>query len=156
IRAIKAHALLHREQRARDDQGQIIADIEHDYAAVRGLMSAILAEGSGTAIKETMQETITAVEQATAGLDATQGASAQDIAKVLKLDKSAARRRLVGACADGWVVNLEQRRGMPGKYRTTDQTKVDRADILPGVDALMKAYTPQPPPESPPPCHPDG
>jgi hypothetical protein len=55
IRAIKAHALLHREQRESDDAGQIVADIEHDYATVRELMNAIIAEGSGLAVNAAMQ-----------------------------------------------------------------------------------------------------
>ena len=39
LRAIKAHALIHRNQRGRDPAGQIVADIEHDYAVVRELMN---------------------------------------------------------------------------------------------------------------------
>jgi hypothetical protein len=52
IRAIKAHALLHREQRGRDDAGQIVADIEQDYTTVRELLNSILAEGSGVAVNK--------------------------------------------------------------------------------------------------------
>src|SRR5262249_60395532 len=50
IRAIKAHALLHREHRDRDDSGQIVANIEHDYAAVCDLMNDLLAHSSGLAV----------------------------------------------------------------------------------------------------------
>lgn len=131
IRAIKAHALLHREQREKAGDGQIVADIERDYRAVRELMHAILAEGSGVAIKKEMQETIKAVENATVGLGETEGASAQQISKALMLDKSAAWRRLSAARYEGLIVNLEQRRGMPGKYRVTPQA----ADIGPEIAA---------------------
>src|SRR5262249_19579860 len=50
IRAIKAHALLHRHRRDRDGAGRVIADIDHDYETVRKLMNPIIAEGSGVAV----------------------------------------------------------------------------------------------------------
>jgi hypothetical protein len=113
IRAIKAHALLHREQRDRDDAGQIVADIEQDYETVGHLLEPILAEGSGVAVNPAMTETVAAVNEATANLIETEGASAQDIARILKLDKSAAWRRLSAARLEGLVVNLEMRKGTP-------------------------------------------
>jgi hypothetical protein len=117
IRAIKAHALLHREHRVRDSDGRIVADVGNDYSIVRELMIGILAAGSGVAISKSMTQTIEAVQAATAGMAETEGASAQDVAVKLRLDKSAAWRRLNSARQDGFVANLEQRRGMPGKYR---------------------------------------
>jgi len=109
--AIDAHALLHREQRPRDADGQIVADIENDYEAVRGLINSILSEGAGIAVNPAMVETIAAVEKATAALPIGEGANAQDIGKILKLDKSAARRRLIQARDDGFVVKPAQKKG---------------------------------------------
>lgn len=140
IRAIKTHAILHREQRDRDAEGRIVANIENDYEVVRELMNAILAEGSGVAVKKAMIETIEAVKVATADLDETEGASAQDIAAALKLDKSAAWRRLSAARTEGFIVNLEQRRGMPGKYRATAQ-KLEPIVILPTMTELAVKYS---------------
>jgi hypothetical protein len=139
LRAIKAHALIHREQRLRDDAGQIIADIEKDYETVGRLLEPILAEGSGVAVNPAMTETIDAVAKATASLSEAEGASAQDIARVLKLDKSAAWRRLSAARHEGFVFNLEQRKGMPGKYRATAQRKGEAVAILPATDKLREA-----------------
>jgi hypothetical protein len=154
--AIDAHALLHREQRARDDKGQIVADIENDYETVRGLMNAILAEGAGVAVNPAMTETIAAVEKATATLPIGDGATAQDISKVLKLDKSAARRRLLKAREEGFVINLEVRKGMQGKYRATQQ-EVELLNILPSAEELSEKLTQrvrrQSPPKPLPPCH---
>jgi hypothetical protein len=159
IRAIKAHALLHREQRGRDDAGQIVADIEQDYTTVRELLNSILAEGSGVAVNKAMAETIKAVAEATDGMSDGECVSAQDIARALKLDKSAARRRLLAACDEGFVVNLEQRKGMPGKYRVTPQT-VERGNILPDAATLAKRFRDthltDTPLKSVPPCHRDG
>jgi hypothetical protein len=151
--AIKAHALLHREQRARDKDGQIVADIENDYGTVRGLMAAILAEGAGVAVNPAMVETIAAVGKATATLPIGEGASAQDIGKILKLDKSVARRRLLKARDEGFVVNLEVRKGMQGKYRSTQQ-EVEKINILSATDELAEKYgSAVTPLKSAPPCH---
>jgi hypothetical protein len=155
ICAIQAHALLHREQRSRDAAGQIVADIDHDYEVVRKLMNAILAEGSGVAVNPAITETINAVVKATADMTAAEGATAKDIAKFLKLDKSAARRRLLAACDDDYIVNLEQRKGMPGKYRAGGQ-KVETVNILPVAADLADKYSsssPHTPLKSVPPCH---
>jgi hypothetical protein len=139
IRAIKAHALLHREQRQRDDAGQIIADLERDYAIVRELLNPILAEASGVAVTKAMEETIAAVAKATIGMTESEGANAQDIAHVLKLDKSAAWRRLSAARLEGFIVNLEQRKGMPGKYRVAAQPP-EPLTILPRVPELAEQF----------------
>jgi hypothetical protein len=158
IRAIKAHALLHREQRLRDGAGQIVADITCDYEPVRKLMAAIIAEGSGVAVNKATVETIEAVSEATAAMACDDGASAQDVAKVLKLDKSAAWRRLSAARQEGFIVNLEVRKGMPGRYRTTGQ-KVEPINILPTAAELAERFETMPSPPTPPepvqPCNRD-
>jgi hypothetical protein len=155
LRAIKAHALLHRDQRGHDAEGRIVADIAHDYEAVRHLLDAILAEGSGVAVNPAMIETIEAVKQATVRLGEAEGASAQDIGRLLKLDKSAARRRLLSARDEGFVVNLEQRKGMRGRYRTTPQ-KVEPVAILPTTAALQERFPSDTPLKPVPSCHRDG
>ena len=60
-------------------------------------MDCLLAESSGVAIKSAILETIEAVNAATSGLDSDDGATAQAVGKILGLDKSAARRRLIAA-----------------------------------------------------------
>jgi hypothetical protein len=140
IRAIKAHALLHREHRERDSDDRIVADVDNDYSTVRELMIGILATGSGVAISKAMAETIESVRAATAGMSETEGASGQDVALKLKLDKSTTWRRLSSARQDGFVANLEQRRGMPGKYRVTSE-KVAEAILLPTVAEVQDHLT---------------
>jgi hypothetical protein len=138
IRAIKAHALLHREQRERDEQGQIIADLDRDYAVVRALMNDLLAEGSGLAVHQAMAETVAAVRRLTATLETLEGASGLEVARALKLDKSAAWRRLNAAKGEGYLINLEQRRGMPGKYRVGDE-EIQPVAVLPTEAELRDA-----------------
>ena len=136
LRAIKAHALLHRRHREIDEQGCIVADIENDYATVRDLMNALIAESSGVAVKDTVQQTIDAVKLATVDLAKDEGATAQAVAKLLKLDPSAAWRRLRSATAEGFLVNLETRARQPGRYRATGQ-QIEAVEILPPPDVIQ-------------------
>jgi hypothetical protein len=142
LSAVKAHALLHRDQRDSDDAGRIIADIENDYETVRKLTAPIVAQGSGVAVSAAMMETIAAVAKATAGMP--EGADAKAIAKLLKLDRSATWRRLSVACDDGYIVNMEQRRRMPGKYRVTGQ-EAEPVEILPKAEDLSAKFAHTPP-----------
>ena len=139
--AIKAHALLHRNHREVDDLGQIVADISRDYLPVAELMGGIVAEASGTSIQREVQETIDAVKLASAGIPVEQGATAFQIGKLLRLDKSSAWRRCNKACQAGFVVNLETRRGQPGRYRATEQ-EVVAEELLPSADVLQGAMQP--------------
>jgi hypothetical protein len=151
LRAIKTHALLHREHRDRDDAGRVVANIDDDYETVRKLMNAIVSQGSGVAVNSAMTGTIEAVAKATAGMPKEEGADAKVIAKLLKLDRSATWRRLSVARGDGYIVNMEQRRGMPGKYRVSAGQEVELIEILPKAEKLaQRAHTP---PESVQPCN---
>ena len=85
-----------------------------------------------------MLETIDAVKIATVKIAADDGATAFEVGKKLGLDKSTALRRLRVAAEKGFVVNLEQHRGRPGKYRLTDQ-EIEAESLLPTVDEIRAA-----------------
>ena len=141
LRAIKAHALLHREQRKRTTKGTIIATLE-DYAAVRELMADLVAEASEVKIQAKVVETLEAVAEAMrfeGPGDDQRGAPVRNIAHILKLDMSAARRRLNQAVDRGYIENLESRPGRLGRYRlTTVEYDHDRT-VLPSVKKLRAA-----------------
>jgi hypothetical protein len=139
--AIKTHALLHRNHREVDERDQIVADIDKDYRPVAELMGGIVAEAAGTSIQKEVQETIDAVKVATADKATQDGATAFEIAKLLRLDKSSAWRRLNKASRDGFVFNLETRKGQPGRYRTTEQ-EVEAEELLPSLDDLKGVVQP--------------
>jgi hypothetical protein len=139
LRAVKAHALIHRNHREIDGAGRIVATLD-DYAVVRAMMSDIVAETTGTKIKKEMMETIGVVAELVHSMPPDQGTTAQQVAKKLKLDKSAARRRLISAAIEGHVVNLETRKGHPSRYRVTGEV-VDFEDVLPAVDELTTPST---------------
>jgi hypothetical protein len=140
LRAIKAHALIHRANRARDADGRIVATLT-DYAAVRELINGIISASSGIAVKSTVRETVEAVKAKTVTMPEGEGITALDVAKHLKLDKSAAWRRLKSATLEGLIVNIETRRGQPGRYRFSGQ-EIEEADILPDVSILRKSMQP--------------
>ena len=137
IRAIKAHALLHRGHRNRDKEGAILATIDQDYRAVSELMSDILAASAEVKLAAPMAETIAAVKQVQPASPET-GASVRSVMEVLRLDRSAAYRRLRAAEEAGYIVNVEQRRGRSGQYRK--EGRRSRAiELLPTSDDLREA-----------------
>jgi hypothetical protein len=114
-------------------------------------MNALIAESSGVAVRPGLQETVDAVVLATATLAQDEGASALAIDTLLKLDKSVAWRRLRAAITKGFIVNLETRRGQPGRYRATGQ-KIEPVEILPApevIEASMGALQPMQPDAQP-------
>jgi hypothetical protein len=64
--------------------------------------------------------------------------------------------RLIKARDEGFVVNLEVRKGMQGKYRATQQ-EVELLSVLPSAEELREKHGKHAcrhtPPESLPPCH---
>jgi len=141
LNLIRAHALLHQHTREIDDGGRVVATIEEDYATVRELVADLVAEGVDASVPETVKETVHAVEQLTAGGgddedDGPLTASVRQVADELKLDRSAAQRRLYDAANKGYLKNLEDRRGRPGRYLLGDPLPADVV-ILPTVEELL-------------------
>jgi hypothetical protein len=126
---IRAHALLHRERRGRDDRDRIVATFG-DYAAVRELVSDLFAEGIEATVKLETQETVAVVK--TLGKDEV---SISEIAKALKLDKGTASRRVADAISHSYLVNNEIRKGRPARISTGDAMP-DEIEILPHHDKL--------------------
>jgi phage/plasmid primase-like uncharacterized protein len=148
--AIKAHALLHRNHRNVSSKGAIVATIDDDYEPVRALMTDLLAEGSELKVHKSVMETIEAVDAvAEEKADAWDklrksnpnagGAVVRDIAKILKIDRSGAQRRLRVAIDAGYMVNLETRRGYQGRYETIGGKPFDGV-VLPTADDLYDKH----------------
>jgi DNA-binding MarR family transcriptional regulator len=144
--AIKAHALMHREYRERNEHGAIVANINKDYVVVRRLMAEILATSAEVKLRKQTLETITAVRKGQPTND-TRGVSVREVAKHLKLDRSAAYRRLRSALDSGFINNIESRSGRPGQYRTTiaDEKEESRelregSKMLPMAIDLREAF----------------
>jgi hypothetical protein len=148
--AIKAHTLLHRSHRNENSKGSIIATIYDDYEPVRALMTDLLAEGSELKVPKAVMETIEAVnsiaEEKGDSWDRLRksnpdagGAIVRDVARRLRLDRSAALRRLWVAIDAGYVVNLETRRGHTGRYESIGGKPFDGV-MLPSADDLYDKH----------------
>jgi Winged helix-turn-helix DNA-binding len=133
--AIMAHALLHRAHRERSS-GLIVATIEDDYAAVRGLMADLLAAASELKLRQAVVETVRAVEEA-AGAE---GAKVREIADKLGLDRTATYRRLKAAEEAGFIENLEPTKGRAGRYGPTGEKPASGGELLPTVESLRQEY----------------
>ncbi len=130
---VRAHALLHRQTREVDGEGRVVARVD-DYETVRKLVDPVIAAGVGRTVPETVSATVAAVERLEEF--AAFGATAQQVAASLELDKSAAWRRLRTAEELGYVVNVEDRRGQPGRWKV--------GEPLPKSSALLPVLQPQP------------
>jgi Toprim domain len=151
LRAIRAHALLHRAHRQTDEEGRIKATIREDYAAVRKLMAELMNTQAELKTRKQINETVAAVkaveerrseddpysarvrEQAGAG-----GVTVREVADHLRADRSGVFRRLLAAVHLGYLTNLETRKGYPGRYRTT-AGEVEAIELLPTVRELQRA-----------------
>ena len=130
---IRAHALLHRATRDRDDQGRIIAAVA-DYAAVRVLVEKLFSDGIEATVPATVRETVAAVG-ACVGDGGVGEVPLTALAKKMGLDKSAVHHRVRKAIERGFLVNREEKRGMPARIATADPLP-DEIEILPAPDVL--------------------
>jgi hypothetical protein len=145
----KAHAVLHQASRSKDDQGRIIATLD-DYEVVRGLVAGAISEGVGATVPPTVRETVEAVRKLA---EEKLSVTATDLAQRLKLDKSAALRRLQMAKDRGFVVNREERRGQPGRW-VCGESMPDEIDLLPQPSALAGCTVARRPEGDRAPCRP--
>src|SRR5215207_4265266 len=106
LNLIRAHALLHQASRERDAEGRVVATIEEDFAAVRELVADLVSEGIEVTVPKTVRETVEAVKrlrEASSGEPVT----VVELARELKLDRSAVSRRARNAKDRGYLRDLE-------------------------------------------------
>lgn len=152
LRLIETHALLHQCSRGRDEQGRIVA-IEEDYLTIRGLTADLVASGVGAMVADTIRETVHVVQAA----DQTDGITVKMVAQKLRLDRSAAHRRLQAARERGYLINVEDKRGRPARYAIGEALPED-IELLPktlgtpwcahSAEGVQASHTPLTPSES--------
>lgn len=133
LNLIRAHALLHQATRERDAIGRIIATLA-DYNAVRELVSDLMAEAFDTTVLPTMRETVHAVQEYAQNHNHGP-ATVAAVAAALKLDKSAAWRRVQSALQKGYLRNLEDKKGRPAQLVIGERMPDDVA-VLPEIEVL--------------------
>jgi biotin operon repressor len=128
LNLIRAHALLHQASRERDAEGRIVATIE-DYARVRELVADLVSEGIEATVPETVRETIEAVRGLREESD-DEPVSVAELARELKLDRSAVSRRARNAKDRGYLRDLEDNPRKPSRLIPGDDLP-DDVQILP-------------------------
>jgi hypothetical protein len=139
LNLVRACALLHQANRERDDQGQVVATLG-DYRVVRELVADLVAEGVDATVSETVRETVGVIGRLIDEGD-DDAVSLGPIASELKLDKSATSRRVRTAMSKGFVKNLEDRRGKPGRYCLADEMPADIV-VLPTTNEVLQHCAP--------------
>jgi len=137
LRLIETHAILHQCSRARDADGRIVASPEA-YFTMRALVADLMASGVGATVPDTIRATVQAVQR----LDRGEGAMVRQVAQELKLDRSAAQRRLQGARERGYLINLEEKHGRPAHY-AIGESLPDELELLPKTLPGCAHRTPQ-------------
>jgi hypothetical protein len=133
LNLIRSHAVLHQANRERDEEGRIVAALE-DYAIVRELVADLVSEGIEATVPATVRETVETV--ASLRDETEKDVTIAALAEELKLDKSAAWRRVRSAMDRGYLENLEDRRGRPAKLVPGDDLP-DDFEILPTPQRLQ-------------------
>jgi hypothetical protein len=134
---IRAHALLHRETRARDPQNRIVATVA-DYGAVRALVEKLFSEGIEATVPPTVRETVAAVAACVG--EGVGEVSLTALAQKMKLDKNSAHHRVRKAIERGYLVNREEKRGMPARIAIADPLP-DEIEILPTIQVLGDCWS---------------
>jgi hypothetical protein len=132
LNLIRAHAILHQANRRKDAQGRNIATLE-DYAAVRELVADLVSEGVEATVPATTRETVEKLGALYS--EESEPVTIVRLAEELKLDKSAAWRRVRAAIDRGYAKNLEERKGRPARLVPGDPLP-DDLEILPTVERL--------------------
>jgi DNA-binding transcriptional ArsR family regulator len=131
LNLIRAHALLHQTTRERDGEGRIVATIE-DYARVRELVADLVFEGIEATVPATVRETLEAVKSLR---EESKGepVTVAELARKLKLDRSAVSRRVRNAKDRGYLRDLEENQRKPSRLVLGDDLP-DDLEILPKLE----------------------
>jgi MarR family len=133
LNLIRAHALLHQATRERDAEGRIVATIK-DYAAVRELVADLVSEGIEATVPTTVRETVEAVRRLREDSKG-EPVTVVELARELKLDRSAVSRRVRNAKDRGYLRDLEENPRKPSRLVLGDELP-DDLQILPEPEEL--------------------
>jgi hypothetical protein len=133
LNLIRAYAVLHRASRHKDKEGRIVATVE-DYAAVRELVADLVSEGIEATVPATVRETVEAVKRLREDSNG-EPVTVAGLARELKLDRSAASRRVKNAKDRGYLKDLEENRRKPSRLVLGDELP-DDLQILPNPEEV--------------------
>jgi len=135
LRLIQTHALLHQRNRERDEEGRIVAKLQ-DYEDIRSLVETIVSEGAQASVPLAVAQTVGAVTSLI-GSDKP-SCTVTEVACELRLDKSAALRRVKRALDLGFLENLEELKGRPARLVLGERLPRARGRFLPDIEQLQE------------------
>jgi transposase len=100
-------------------------------------MLEVMATASEIRMRQAIADTVTAVEEI--AVESHSGATARQVGNRLRLDRSSAYRRLQAAESAGYITNLEERKGRPGRYAKGENIPKE-VKMLPTITQLKEAY----------------
>jgi hypothetical protein len=129
LNLVRSHAILHQAARESDEDGDLVATVEDDYASVRELVMDVIAEQVGASVTEAMRDTIEAVQ--TFLDEGSPHVSPKALTDRLGIGRSATYDRIRRALVAGYLLNEANKdeRGM----------KLVIGAPLPGADAFLPA-----------------
>lgn len=148
---IKAHALLYQFQRERDSRGRVIATLK-DYKAIYLLTADLFQATASDGLTPAQRAAVQAVRKLAAPASngdivasikkavsvANEGITVPQVAKALGIDRSSAYRRLINPLKQGYVVNLEDKKGRQMRLAPGERLPKERP-VLPSLEELMGA-----------------
>jgi DNA-binding transcriptional ArsR family regulator len=120
---------LHQATRERDAEGRIVATIEEDYAVVRELVADLVSDGIEATVPKTVRDTVEALKRSREDSKG-EPVTVAELARELKLDRSAVSRRVRSAKDRGYLRDLEENRRKPSRLVLGDDLPAD-LQILP-------------------------
>jgi hypothetical protein len=133
---LRAHAILHQASRDRDERGRIVATLG-DYAAIRDLCSALVAEGADAGVPNAVRETVEATRNLLeTGLEF---AGPKTIADKLGIGLPATYDRLRRARHSGYVVDIASNQERRMKI-ILGAPLPDEPEFLPTVEAVGSLF----------------
>jgi hypothetical protein len=138
---VRAHAILYREQRERDEHGRIVATIDGDYAPVRELVADLIAEGADASVSGATRQTVEAVRAILD--DGAAHVSPTALTKWLGVGRSATYGRINRALVQGYLVN-EASKGERPMRLVLGAALPGEQDFLPPPQALAGVVRPSP------------
>jgi hypothetical protein len=153
---IKAVAILYQAQREIDAKGRVVATLA-DYAVAYPIFSKVLAHTSGEGVNDAVRAVVKVVAERTAPAAAKPTAgrftrtgvtpagpevvlSSRQIGNITGLGKSAAYRAVLSAIEQGFLANLETRRGKPYRLVVLQHIEEKTAGLLPHPNTLVSCW----------------
>jgi hypothetical protein len=129
---LRAHAILHQASRNRDERGRIVATL-NDYAAIRDLCGALVAEGADAGVPDAIRETVEATRELLQ--PGVEFASPRTIADKLGIGLPATYDRLKRARHSGYLVDSASNQERRMKIAVGAPMPHER-EFLPTVEAI--------------------